>query len=60
MDTGGIAVIKHGDIRCEAFDEPYLRFRQSRTSACYYVLDARLMHGYHIHLTLYEVAHVGP
>ena len=58
MNTCGIAVIEHGDVTGEALNKAYLRFGQSRSAACDYVLDTRLMHRDDIHLSLHEVTHV--
>ena len=59
MDTCRIAVVEHGDVTREAFDEPYLRFGQRRTAAGDNVLDTRLVHRDDIHLSLHEITHVG-
>ena len=55
MDTSFITIIEQGDVLGKAMQQSYLINGKSRSRVGYHILDATLVHGYHISIALHHI-----
>ena len=60
LDAGGVAVVEHGDVLGEAFDQADLPVGERGAGGGHHVLHPGLVHGYDVRIALHQVARILP